>query len=251
MAEHGLKVYGAENLADFMPALWACVGKDKELIIYTGEMLAVVAMAMEHGAAWARRLIGQVTDNHNVCRALHKMWSRNPYVNYLLGILARLLGIHLFDLSPYYTNTIHNPGTDMLSRDVLVVDKTALHRAAMEFFPGYTRVSYRALIEFLLKEGVTSPGRRYRLPGESAESIAGALACRRDQNRSAPTAKATPRARVQKPQGAMLELFSGAHAPYAFAAAGRNWGPVVFLARCGPAGLSQPETRETQRRSIS
>ena len=27
----------------------------------------------------------------------------------------------------------------------------------------------------------------------------------------------------------MLELFSGAHAPYAFAAAGRNWGPVVLF----------------------
>ena len=88
---------------------------EQAFIIFVTELLVVIALVAEHGPEWSGFIVGALIDNDNANVALGSRRSRNPYVRYLLLILAllefkykfRLVGLrqHLYELVP----RLHRP----------------------------------------------------------------------------------------------------------------------------------------------
>ena len=61
---------------------------EDDLIIFVTELLAVIALAAEHGPVWSGSVVASIIDNDNANIAINTRRSRNRYVRYLLLILT-------------------------------------------------------------------------------------------------------------------------------------------------------------------
>ena len=117
-------------VTDFSEATWFAAATEKyfdllrakcgkfsdKLIVYIAELMPVVALACQRGAAWSGYIVVAVIDNDNARRAINRRKSRNRYARYLLAILTLLEVKYKFRIVAYYVNTENNLLNDTISR---------------------------------------------------------------------------------------------------------------------------------------
>jgi hypothetical protein len=189
-------------------------GAPKAWIIFVLELIAVIAMACERGAAWRGLIIVAVIDNDNAKCVLNSRSSRNVYVRYLLRLLARVEVMHDFRVIAVYINTKTNVLADDLGRfEGAVTGRKAgwLAHAQMivdSFEPGLRFVDLGKLTEWLT-QGQTVL-RTYALPDDDPESVAARTAWASVFGSSAPGAFTVPTVRATPPPpGSVVEMAAG------------------------------------------
>mmetsp|Transcript_78935 Transcript_78935/g.157729 ORF Transcript_78935/g.157729 Transcript_78935/m.157729 type:complete len:902 (-) Transcript_78935:1428-4133(-) len=163
-----LGVYGVDLVARYEEILQCLVGLDREAHIIVGEMLPIVAAAMEHGEEWRGMLITCAVDNAGVVSALNMRASTHPFVRYLALLLLRLAALHGFQIWAYYINTLRNVLADQLTR--LDLDEKELQAYVDSLYPGLKRRTYTKLYDFLLAEKYALV-RSFALPLDGVEGI--------------------------------------------------------------------------------
>ena len=93
------------------------LGADKGFIIFVLEMLAVVGLATVTASLWQDKVVVFITDNDNVKCAINSKTSGNPYVRYLLRILAALADVFNFRYHVVYIWTKNNKVEDGAGRN--------------------------------------------------------------------------------------------------------------------------------------
>ena len=216
LALFGLKAWGAALVEDYETLLQGVVGLDRESHIVVGEMLPIVAAAMEHGEELRGFIVTCLVDNIAVVAALNKRASGHPFVRYLSLLLARLESLYGFQLVAYYINTKRNVLADDISRLFLELSAEELQAHVDSLHPGLVRREYGALLNFLLQEK-QAKARTFATLKESttaaaAEALAEGLerAARRAEWdwRDAARGSTTPSGKVMV-KGGFVELFGG------------------------------------------
>jgi hypothetical protein len=122
------KLYGAglvEGLSVLFDNVVApvdrAVGYEGETIIAIGEIIAFMVGFMSllsrlPPSNGELRLIKVITDNQVVWRSVMKRGSRNPQIQWMLSLLARLSLVHRVKVIMHWTWTKHNVLSDLLSR---------------------------------------------------------------------------------------------------------------------------------------
>ena len=216
LALFGLKVWGAALVEDYEVLLQRVVRLDRETHIVVGEMLPVVAAAMEHGEELRGCIVTCLVDNTAVVSALNKRASGHPFVRYLSLLLARLESLHGFQLVAYYINTKRNVLADDISRKFLELSAEELQAHVDTLHPGLERREYGKLLSFLLRQDQATARTFFLLdelsPAAEAKALEQGLAraARReagDWREAACGVAALPEtARVK---GGFVELFGG------------------------------------------
>ena len=119
--DFGAKTWVFARASEYAPALLERLGvedavMEKELIIFVTELLAVVALAAQHGPSWSGSVVASLIDNDNANVAFNTRRSRNRYVRYLLLVLTALEFRYKFRLVAYYVNTHSNWLLDGIGR---------------------------------------------------------------------------------------------------------------------------------------
>jgi site-specific DNA-cytosine methylase len=115
------KTWTFARASEYAPAMLEKLGvagarMEDDLIIFVTELLAVIALAAEHGPAWSGSVVASIIDNDNANIAINTRRSRNRYVRYLLLILTALEFKYKFRLVAYYVNTHSNWLLDGIGR---------------------------------------------------------------------------------------------------------------------------------------
>jgi len=160
-----LGVYAVDLVARYEELLCRIIALDRLTHIIVGEMLPLIAAAMEHGEQWRNMLITCAVDNVAVVAAINKSASSHPFVRYLCLLLVRLQSLHGFTMHAYYINTKRNVLADQLTR--LDLSNEEQQAYVDSHYTGLKRVTYTKLYEFLLdEEHATAQSYALTLDGE-------------------------------------------------------------------------------------
>ena len=141
---------------------------EEELIIFVTELLAVVALAAQHGASWSGSVVASLIDNDN---------ANIRYVRYLLLVLGAPEFRYRFWLVAYYTNIHSNWLLDGIGRFEQFKDKSDDEVQAMiqtelidEHVPGCVFEPLDELFNFFTRGDTVM--KSFAIPDGSLDSVA-------------------------------------------------------------------------------
>ena len=144
------------------------------MIIFISELLAVIALAAQHGHLWSGAAVAALIDNDNANIAFGTRKSKSRYVRWLLLILTALEFRLKFRLVEYYANTHSNWLLDRIGRYDIFEDlsdseaQAELQNELMDrYLPGFTFEEMTALLDFFSKGA--SVEKSFVLPGGSLD----------------------------------------------------------------------------------
>ena len=95
MVDYEAETWAFARIAEYAPELLRRYGKsdstmESDMIIFISELLAVVALAAQHGHLWSGSVVAALIDNDNATVASGTRRSKSRYVRWLLLILTAL-----------------------------------------------------------------------------------------------------------------------------------------------------------------
>ena len=182
VVDYEARTWAFARAAEYAPALLDKLGVEgaqleEERIIFVTELLAVIALAAQHGASWIGSVVASLIDNDNANIALNTRRSRNRYVRYLLLVLGALEFRCRFRMVAYYINTHSNWLLDGIGRFERFKDKDDDEVREMiqkelidEHVPGFAFEPHDELLEFFTSGGTVM--KSFAIPDGSLDSVA-------------------------------------------------------------------------------
>ena len=179
VVDYEAETWAFARISEYAPELLRRYGKvdstmESDMIIFISELLAVIALAAQHGHLWSGAVVAALIDNDNANVAFGTRKSKSRYVRWLLLILTALEFRFKFRLVGYYVNTHSNWLLDGIGRYDIFEDlsdsdaQAELQKELIDrYLPGFTFEEMTTLLDFFAKG--SSVEKSFALPDGSLD----------------------------------------------------------------------------------